>query len=120
MWFSNYITLVLWAVYLSAFEYRVVRADVKARRENRLVNPEYKTLTHLRYVSGMVGILILVVLNLVAQLVLGNSMGLAYTSLILSGLLVPIMNWLVFSIMAKHLISKAKREQLKEAVDQEK
>lgn len=120
MWVYNYITLIIWAVYLSAFEFRIVRADVKARRENRLVNPEYKTLTHLRYVSGIVGIAILGIFNLVAQLLFGNSVGLTYASNIVTGLLVPIMNWLVFSIMAKHLISKAKREQLKEAVDQEK
>ena len=107
MWLFYYLMPVLWFLYLTAFEVKVVTTDKALKKEGKLVNPDFKTISHLRYISAVItSILSLIVATLLALSLPSNVIA-VYTSAVAFGIGTPFLNWLWFynalhPLLAKH------------------
>ncbi len=107
----------LWFLYLTTFEVKVVTTDKVLKKEGKLVNPDFKTISHLRYISEvMTFILSLIVATLLALFLPSNVIGI-YTSFVAFGIGTPFLNWLWFYFISQHLIARAKLEQMSERLE---
>ena len=117
MWLFYYLMPGLWFLYLTTFEIKVVTTDKALKKEGKLVNPDFKTISHLRYISEVITfILSLIVATLLALSLPSNVVGI-YTSFVAFGIGTPFLNWLWFYFISQHLIARAKLEQMSERLE---
>lgn len=116
--FLYYSVPILWFLYLSAYELRVQLLDKGLKEEGKLVNPEFKTLSHLRYLSAIPAIVITLLLaTLLVVLVPFNLINFGFASVLLF-LINPILSWVCFYFISKYLITKAKLEKLNSTLEE--
>lgn len=117
MWLYYYLVPILWFLYLTAFEVKVVTTDKALKKEGKLVNPDFKTISHLRYISEVITFIFSLIVATTLGLTLPtNTIGI-YISAAAFGIGTPFLNWLWFYFISQHLIARAKLEQMSERLE---
>lgn len=116
MFIYYYLAPLLWFIYYTAFEIKVVTTDKALKKEGKLVNPDFKTISHLRYIASVITLVVsLVAVTLLAVLFPNSKVGIYVSAVVLTAG-TPFLNWLWFYMISQHLITKAKMERLKETL----
>ena len=112
MYYLYFVMPAAWFLYLSAYELKVQSVDKKLKEEGHLVNPDFKILSHLRYVTSLPVTLILALVALMLAIFLPATIinvGFAMVILFLAN---PLLNWVAFYLVSRYMITKAKLEKL--------
>lgn len=117
MFIYYYLVPVLWFLYLTAFEVKVVTTDKALKKEGKLVNPDFKTISHLRYISEVITFILSLIVATLLALSLPSNVIAVYTSAVAFGIGTPFLNWLWFYFISQHLIARAKLEQMSERLE---
>lgn len=117
MWLYYYLVPVLWFLYLTAFEVKVVTTDKALKKEGKLVNPDFKTISHLRYISEVITFIFSLIVSTMLGLTIPTNVVGIYISAVAFGIGTPFLNWLWFYFISQHLIARAKLEQMSERLE---
>lgn len=117
MFIYYYLAPLAWFIYYTAFEIKVITTDKALKKEGKLVNPDFKTITHLRYIASVITLVVSLVAVTPLAIFFSDSHVGIYLSAIILTLGTPFLNWLWFYMITQHLITKAKMEQFKETLD---
>lgn len=117
MWLFYYLIPILWFLYLTAFEVKVISTDKVLKKEGKLVNPDFKTISHLRYISEVITFILSLIVATLLALALPSNVAGVYISFVAFSLATPFLNWLWFYFISQHLIARAKLEQMSERLE---
>lgn len=113
---------ILWIIYYTLYEVLLHHKDKVARRDNNQVPPDLITLSGIRYKAAWGAFIIILIVVSIANYFTLHNINLKYLIGVnaLELAIMPVLIYIVFYVVAKFLISRAKREELYHKLDKTK
>lgn len=114
MIYVTYLTLLVWLLYYTLYEVSLHHTNKKVKSEGKTVVPDLLVLSAIRYKCVWIAFILLAII-----VTIGNLLVNSYTWWYILGInlivltFYPVLIYIVFYIVSKHLIAKAKRVELK-------
>lgn len=110
----------IWIIYYTIYEVLLHHKDKTARKDNHQVPPDLLTLSGIRYKSAWGAYLLLILLASIVNYTTLDNINTKYLIgiNILELIIMPVVIYIVFYLVAKYLIGRAKRENIRHKLDE--
>lgn len=114
MIYVTYLTLLVWLLYYTLYEVSLHHTNKKVKSEGKTVVPDLLVLSAIRYKCAWIAFVLLAII-----ITIGNLLVISYTRWYVLGInlivliFYPVLVYIVFYVISKYLIAKAKRVEIK-------